>query len=77
MTADVQPKTVPYHFLGPPGVFNPTLLLFVSGLTLLIGSTYGALSAAAAGLVFFCCEHSSPSLCRYRHPRCLSRRRPS
>lgn len=40
MTADVQPKTVPYHFLGPPGIFNPTLLLFVSGLTLLIGSTY-------------------------------------
>ena len=53
MTAKVQPKTVPFHFLGPPGAFNPTLLLFFGGLTLLLGSTYAHYKLALPGWCSF------------------------
>jgi beta-carotene hydroxylase len=41
MLAEVQPRTVPYEFLGPPGAFNPTLLMLLASVSLIAGSTLG------------------------------------
>ena len=41
MPAEVQPQSVPYEFLGPPGAFNPTLLMFLAAVALIIISTTG------------------------------------
>lgn len=41
MPAEVQPQSVPYDFLGPPGAFNPTLLMFLAAVALVIISTTG------------------------------------
>ncbi|NCJ07948.1 beta-carotene hydroxylase [Synechococcales cyanobacterium C] len=41
MSAEVMPRTVPHHFLGPPGDFNPTLLMFVAAIGLVVLSLLG------------------------------------
>ena len=41
MLAEVQPRTVPYEFLGPPGAFNPTLLMLLASIVLIVGTTLG------------------------------------
>lgn len=41
MPAEVQPQSVPYEFLGAPGAFNPTLLMFLAAVSLVIISTTG------------------------------------
>jgi beta-carotene hydroxylase len=41
MPAEMQPQTVPYEFLGPPGDFNPTLLMFLAAVALVVISTTG------------------------------------
>ena len=41
MPAEVQTQSVPYEFLGPPGDFNPTLLMFLAAVALVVISTIG------------------------------------
>jgi beta-carotene hydroxylase len=41
MPAKIHPRTVPYEFLGAPGTFNPTLLLLLTSIGLMGGSTLG------------------------------------
>ena len=41
MPADMQPQSVPYEYLGAPGDFNPTLLMFLAAVALVIISTTG------------------------------------
>jgi beta-carotene hydroxylase len=41
MPAEIHPRTVPYEFLGAPGAFNPTLLLLLTSISLMGGSTWG------------------------------------
>ena len=41
MSQPRQPLTVPKEFLGPPGDFNPTLLMFVASVTMFVSSHTG------------------------------------
>jgi beta-carotene hydroxylase len=41
MSEASKPLTVPREFLGPPGAWNPTLLMFVAAVILAVGSTVG------------------------------------
>lgn len=41
MLATEKPQTVPREFLGPPGDFNPTLLMFIIAIAILIISNCG------------------------------------
>lgn len=41
MSEAAQPLTVPRELLGPPGTFNPTLLMFLAAVTLITASTLG------------------------------------
>ena len=41
MPADMQPQSVPYEYLGAPGDFNPTLLMFLAAVALVMISTTG------------------------------------
>ncbi|MEM9136289.1 MAG: beta-carotene hydroxylase [Cyanobacteria bacterium P01_F01_bin.42] len=41
MPVKVRSRSVPYTFMGPPGDFNPTLLMFLAAVTLVIISTIG------------------------------------
>jgi beta-carotene hydroxylase len=41
MPVKIHPRTVPYEFLGAPGVFNPTLLLLLASIALIGSSTLG------------------------------------
>lgn len=41
MSEAIKPLTVPKEFLGPPGDFNPTLLMFVGAVALVILSVFG------------------------------------
>ena len=53
MLAEAQPRSVPYEFLGPPGAFNPTLLMLLASIALIVGSTLGYfLEALPDWLVF-------------------------
>lgn len=41
MSEATKPLTVPKEFLGPPGDFNPTLLIFLGAVALVILSAFG------------------------------------
>jgi beta-carotene hydroxylase len=53
MLAEIHPRTVPYEFLGPPGAFNPTLLMLLASIALIGGSTLGYFGGVLPGWVVF------------------------
>jgi beta-carotene hydroxylase len=54
MSAEVRPQTVPYGFLGPPGDFNPTVLMLLVAISLIGCSTVGYFLLDWPGWVTFC-----------------------
>jgi beta-carotene hydroxylase len=59
MSEAVKPLTVPRELLGPPGDFNPTLLMFLAAILLLLALVF---------VVFLCYEFAGTASGWHGHP---------